>query len=144
MTKENYQEYLKSNHWDNVRNAMRNLKKTHKCELCGNVNEVLEVHHISYEHIGNERQDDLVVLCHSCHDRVHSSGLKLKIVQDKVRKNYYDTMFDCLLSGRNYDEAVRFTNDLKNDDYRIQTIGNILEKTMEDMQTYYGFCIIYR
>ena len=31
----------------------------------------LQVHHLNYERVGNERDDDLILLCHRCHEGVH-------------------------------------------------------------------------
>ncbi|MCI5635466.1 MAG: hypothetical protein SO136_08625 [Sarcina ventriculi] len=38
---------------------------------CGARNK-LQVHHLSYQHLGDELDCELMVLCHSCHQKVHS------------------------------------------------------------------------
>ena len=65
-----YAEYLQTQHWQNVRRqALRRAK--YKCQLCNNDNGVLHVHHKTYEHLGDEQDDDLIVLCKACHEKFH-------------------------------------------------------------------------
>ena len=68
--KDNYQNYLQSPQWKQIR-AIK-LSNIGKCQLCGSKSN-LEVHHNSYEHIGDEKNhlDDLVVLCRDCHAMFH-------------------------------------------------------------------------
>ena len=40
------------------------------CEGCGLVPPD-QVHHLSYEHVGNEFLFELVAICHGCHERIH-------------------------------------------------------------------------
>jgi 5-methylcytosine-specific restriction endonuclease McrA len=69
MNKQQYREYLKSAHWHEVRaEALRRAE--YRCQVC-NADKVLNVHHRTYERIGNERQADLVVLCVKCHKLFH-------------------------------------------------------------------------
>lgn len=69
--KSNYNEYMQSSQWRQIRATM--LSKYGKCQLCGSTSN-LEVHHNSYEHIGDEMNhlEDLVVLCRDCHSSFHS------------------------------------------------------------------------
>lgn len=69
-SKDNYEEYLQSKHWKQIRAIM--LNKFGKCQVCGSIDN-LEVHHNSYEHVGEEKNhlEDLVVLCHDCHSLFH-------------------------------------------------------------------------
>ena len=48
----------------------------YKCQICGCDRWFarLEVHHNSYEHLGREPPEDLVVLCAHCHDLFHKFG----------------------------------------------------------------------
>lgn len=66
----NYHEYLRSDSWRRVRE--RKLREAGRvCSLCPSVSN-LHVHHRTYERLGKERLDDLVVLCRRCHSRHHS------------------------------------------------------------------------
>jgi hypothetical protein len=60
-----YEAYLHSKGWK----AKRGYKLWHagyRCEVCG-AKDGLEVHHKTYERLGRERDEDLVVLCPTCH-----------------------------------------------------------------------------
>lgn len=41
-----------------------------RCEGCGEA-PVAQVHHLTYEHVGDEFLFELVGLCNRCHDRMH-------------------------------------------------------------------------
>jgi 5-methylcytosine-specific restriction endonuclease McrA len=68
----NYQEYLNTPHWERVKTeAFRVYGR--ECAICGS-NYVLQVHHKTYEHRGDEENhlEDLMVLCRDCHEKMHS------------------------------------------------------------------------
>lgn len=69
QVKDEYKRYLRSPQWLEKRGeALQRAAK--RCQLCG-FTEQLEVHHNTYEHLGDERPEDLVVLCSPCHRRHH-------------------------------------------------------------------------
>jgi hypothetical protein len=64
-----YQDYLASEAWRARRRIM--LKRSfHKCQVCG-ASDQLQIHHRTYDRLGNERPEDLTVLCGSCHTLFH-------------------------------------------------------------------------
>jgi hypothetical protein len=64
-----YADYLQTEHWKERRQeALRRAKW--RCQLC-NAQDVLNVHHRTYERRGCERPDDLIALCRSCHEHFH-------------------------------------------------------------------------
>jgi 5-methylcytosine-specific restriction endonuclease McrA len=66
-----YRQYLQSPHWHDVRKRFWNSKLCDgTCEVCGGT-ERLQVHHNTYKRIGNERLNDLVLLCDDCHKEAH-------------------------------------------------------------------------
>jgi len=64
-----YHEYLQSKQWK-VRSNQARKRAGYRCQLC-NSKKSLEVHHRTYERIGFESQDDLIVLCNKCHEKFH-------------------------------------------------------------------------
>lgn len=64
-----YKEYLQTDHWKNVRKRAL-FRANYKCQLCGS-KENLNVHHNTYENRGEEKDEDLVVLCENCHGKFH-------------------------------------------------------------------------
>lgn len=66
----NYREYLRSPEWRAIR-AEKLRQAGNQCALCPNTKR-LEVHHRTYDRLGKERPDDLIVLCDRCHRRQHA------------------------------------------------------------------------
>lgn len=66
-----YTEYLQSPWWQLVRRwALQ--RAHHHCQHTGcYATAGLEVHHLCYANLGNERTCDVRVLCASCHQRAH-------------------------------------------------------------------------
>lgn len=65
-----YADYLNTVHWQAVKIAALE-RAGRRCYLC-NSNELLEVHHRTYERRGREQDGDVVVLCRDCHERFHA------------------------------------------------------------------------
>lgn len=68
--------YLKSTHWRRVRNKALSTSGF-RCSACG-TNKRLQVHHLTYAHLGHEHKKDLKVLCYNCHHLLHSYRKKHK------------------------------------------------------------------
>lgn len=73
-----YLAYLRSHHWRRRRKrALQSV--TWRCQECGYADPHrdeqrgtrLDVHHVSYAHVGAERDNELRVLCHQCHKKAH-------------------------------------------------------------------------
>ncbi len=64
-----YSEYIQSKIW-NYNKKLALVKANHKCQLCGFGSE-LDVHHLSYANLGQEKDGDLLVLCRRCHRDSH-------------------------------------------------------------------------
>jgi hypothetical protein len=66
-------EYLRSPHWLALRERM--LKRAGGfCQRCRERRHPLEVHHLTYRNVGQERESELKVLCHECHELEHGHG----------------------------------------------------------------------
>jgi hypothetical protein len=64
-----YQAYLRTPQWAERR--ARALKKAkNKCSMCSSKKN-LECHHRTYERIGQERDEDLLIICSVCHGAHH-------------------------------------------------------------------------
>lgn len=68
-----YHKYLLSPKWRNIRTDILN-ERGHNCEKCGEKKN-LQIHHLTYKNIFNEKPEDLMILCRSCHRKEH--GLKV-------------------------------------------------------------------
>lgn len=68
-----YKHYISSFEWEAKRRQRLAIDKN-RCVMCGkpNFKAVLQVHHITYKHLGNEDiKNDLVTLCEDCHKMIH-------------------------------------------------------------------------
>lgn len=65
-----YEWYLLSSHWMDVRQrAIDNSDGL--CVRCGGKRRI-QVHHKNYTNLGNEKDEDIEVLCGECHEDEHS------------------------------------------------------------------------
>jgi len=101
-----YQEYLKTDHWKELREKTLNnpyYGRPQECFVCF-ATKSPHVHHLTYRRKGKERDDDLLLLCNECHSRVHTDSRgqhtlngtfsrvfelkmeKLSIFEDRTRK----------------------------------------------------------
>lgn len=69
-----YADYLQTNHWRDVRRRAL-LAAHYRCQIC--LSAVgLDVHHITYENLGDEQPEDLIALCagpNGCHKKQHDT-----------------------------------------------------------------------
>ncbi len=66
-----YDEYLQTPHWKYVRGRTI-CAAAGQCSRCQNY-DALQVHHLSYKHLGDEKPEDLQALCKDCHLLAHSN-----------------------------------------------------------------------
>lgn len=75
-----YKEYLHTKHWKLLKSKIYKKYK-YNCAYC-KTNHDIDLHHKTYERVGNENIGDLVYLCRLCHKAVHDgliSDNKLKL-----------------------------------------------------------------
>jgi len=70
IRKANYASYLMTDHWINKRDAILE-RDNHRCKQCKKTY-LLHVHHLTYDRLGNEDDEDLITLCEDCHKRLHN------------------------------------------------------------------------
>ena len=68
---QHYDEYLKSEHWQVVRaRYAEHHPRSQSCTVCRSKSR-LNLHHRTYERVGQERYGDLCYLCETCHHEAH-------------------------------------------------------------------------
>lgn len=70
MDQGTYAAYLHSQHWKKTRGQALQ-RASYRCQACSAKDEILDVHHNSYDRLGAEDPSDLIVLCRPCHSKVH-------------------------------------------------------------------------
>lgn len=77
ISREQYEEYLRTEHWHDFPIHMK--RRFPNCQDCGITGlearkrdrQGLNVHHLTYERLGQEKERDVVVVCHYCHLKRH-------------------------------------------------------------------------
>jgi ribosomal protein L37AE/L43A len=69
-----YLRYIESEKWFILKNRIKKRDKN-KCTKC-NSNLNLHVHHITYDNLFNEKDEDLITLCSECHKDFHKDDYK--------------------------------------------------------------------
>jgi 5-methylcytosine-specific restriction endonuclease McrA len=70
-----YDSYMLSREWSEKRRAVI-ARDNGVCQRCEDA-AIEQVHHLTYERIGNERLDDLIGLCAACHAIAHGEIIDL-------------------------------------------------------------------
>lgn len=111
--KAEYQAYLNSPRWQAIRKRLYR-EYEYKCAMCGSPKN-LNVHHITYENLGEEKDEDLTVLCQQCHSDIHG------------KRTFFDDL--CLAWERLFEEWEAETD---KDEKEIKNIQlKIIDKAME-------------
>ncbi len=66
-----YKRYLRSNAWAMRKNAYYK-RFNRQCAACGSSKRI-QLHHVSYDQLGHEPDQDLVPLCHKDHRNAHQA-----------------------------------------------------------------------
>ncbi|MSR87929.1 MAG: hypothetical protein EXS69_02080 [Candidatus Zambryskibacteria bacterium] len=76
-----YKEYIKSDAWFERRDI---YFFTHEknCVACESA-EHIDLHHMTYDRLGSERDEDLIPLCKVCHDQYHTIYKRASVVDSK-------------------------------------------------------------
>ena len=111
--KEDYKAYLNSPKWQATRKRLYR-EYEYRCAMCGSPKN-LQVHHITYENIGEEKDEDLTVLCRECHTGLHAG------------KTFFDHL--CIAWEMAYEAYENATDDVEKGTAKIQ--ADIIDKAME-------------
>jgi hypothetical protein len=68
VSKIGYVQHLNSKEWQIIRRSL--IRRRQRCEGC-RMTDNLQVHHGSYKHVGDERFNELFLLCSDCHNVLH-------------------------------------------------------------------------
>ena len=89
MKENRYLQHLKSEEW-RVRRQLVLRRARNLCEKCGK-RRARQVHHLTYERLGDEKLEDLEAVCAPCHHSYHPDKWELK------PRPIYAWEFECLL-----------------------------------------------
>jgi len=86
-----YQDYLKSDHWQMVKKKAKRRKAYQKCQFCDSKN--IDLHHTSYKWIlTKDELRSIIPLCRTHHQEVHDLSNKnkcsVRIATNELRRKY--------------------------------------------------------
>lgn len=81
-----YDDYLKSPAWEAKRKEILE-RDGRRCTVCGTAKN-LEVHHLTYDHFGDELPEELVTLCRKCHEKLHEKDIAEKGSHSDTNKKF--------------------------------------------------------
>lgn len=87
-----YPQYLDSRQWRNAKARFRASNERQTCAVCGSAG--VDLHHRTYERLGEERPSDLVALCPTHHHLTHRlerNGIDLGSASDALTRVYAAT-----------------------------------------------------
>ena len=70
FSKQDKKDYMRSEKWKQKRKLV--LQRDGYCCMDCLSGDQLEVHHITYKRLGNEKLSDLATVCRSCHQKIHN------------------------------------------------------------------------
>lgn len=130
----NRKEFLESNYWNKLKfeyiRVMRTLnKKATICENCGKEmnHTLIQLHHLTYKNVGNEKFNELIRLCFNCHGKAHGkeeiSQTESRSQKDIKRKNLL-TLSSLILIGKYKTEKLTLRKLIEKDKQYVQWLVN--------------------
>jgi hypothetical protein len=81
-----YVQYINSEEWKKRRIPILE-RDNNICKFC-TVKKAVQVHHLSYDNLGNESDFELIGVCMQCHQLIHEIEIRQKMY-DKLQKNLF-------------------------------------------------------
>jgi len=78
-----YKEYINSEEWERKREEVFEIYGE-ICFFCGGYIQI-QIHHIHYKNLKNEKKGDLIPLCGLCHNQLHKDPQFLKEFLGRVK-----------------------------------------------------------
>lgn len=78
-----YEQYIASDKWRQKRLEILERDRN-ECQTCL-CTERLEVHHKTYKRLGNELSEDLIILCHWCHEAITNSIRERRYAKKEIK-----------------------------------------------------------
>lgn len=102
-----YLDYLSSDKWKEKRVKIAE-KRNYTCELCMKIcDKSFHIHHLTYEHLGYESDDELMFLCEECHKNIHDKCISLSRVLARRNKNRINKQQDLINKSKSKSNPYR-------------------------------------
>lgn len=130
-----YKTYIESKEWQDIRKRIFR-RDNYKCQICGSCYN-LQVHHITYENMGQEKDADLVTLCEKCHiEDIHKDKSKSNNNNNNISSQLDEVVENCMnLCAREKDKGIR--SYYKKILWVLSFLDEVIDECMkEDYKTY--------
>ncbi len=97
--------YLKSDDWKSLR-AAKLWHQNGRCQVCGEVSQSNDVHHVKYKRLLDVTLLDLKVLCRTCHNATHALLDKYPLLKKLHTPKLWKTVIDHLKKGERHAKAL--------------------------------------
>jgi hypothetical protein len=87
-----YLDYIQSDEW-RMRKAIIIEERGYACEECGCTDEHLQLHHLTYDRLGAELDEDLQLLCHDCHEIADEVRVG-ETIYERAKATYIEKKYD--------------------------------------------------
>lgn len=67
-----YGKYIHSKQWKVLKECVLE-ERGNFCECCDKETDRLDLHHITYDHVGYESREEVLLLCRDCHKDIHET-----------------------------------------------------------------------
>ncbi|MCZ7383912.1 MAG: RNA-guided endonuclease IscB [Candidatus Methanoperedens sp.] len=132
-----YQNGVKKDSWNTREYVLH--RDNHTCQACHGKSKdpILETHHINSRQIGGNAPDNLLTLCHTCHERVSKGKLKLDV---KLPTGFKPETFMSTVRWKLVD-MLRYTGNVVNHTYGYITKSNRIALGLEKSHSTDAFVI---
>lgn len=135
-----YNDYIHSDEWKKKREEVF-AKYGRRCGICQSVNGI-EVHHLTYDRIGEEMVSDLMPLCRDCHAKITAALQEARNKVDefmngddfKSALEQCDLIMDSVITKLSYSVAAILINVVK--DNKVKRL-NTLSASFRDLIQYH-------
>ena len=127
-----YEKYLRSAKWRNIAAAMKKFANftCQRCRTNFHPGE-LDVHHLNYDRLGNERPSDLQVLCRAnCHPIADATRVEGTLIRREQRQS--DAAAHTFLSKKYGDNYASFADDSMHEEFEHWRAKKHYGETGED------------
>lgn len=126
-----YQDYLNSDEWKELRKQAYRRSKN-RCELCNNT--AHSVHHIKYpKHYSQDKLKNLLVVCDSCHNKLHGLPDGIDTLKEKIKQALYDIGIEQMVICKMLDSLYKYSR-LSH----IKELEEILKEKQDQQKLLYG------
>jgi len=128
----NYKAYLQTEHWAYVRKVALE-RDGDKCQACGTKIGTIDVHHNTYDRLGEERLSDVVCLCRQCHELFHEAQPYI-LSDDSVKQRKVEELLALIRNGEELLKTEKLDISGKDNAQKIAELEQWIENRKAELE----------